>query len=152
MACACKNKNDIPTNTNNTQVSVNTKTEDISQKPNNPTPKAITSTSDSKISNITIDKKQSKLPKLIDLGADKCIPCKMMKPILDELKTNYADKLGVEFIDVWENPGEGEKYGISLIPTQIFYDPDGNEFFRHEGFFSKEEILNEFKKKGIKLD
>ena len=100
----------------------------------------------------TSAKTQEKLPKLLDLGANKCIPCKMMKPILDELKTNYTGKLDVEFIDVWENPKESEKYGINLIPTQIFYDPEGKEFFRHEGFFAKEDILSEFKKKGIKLD
>ena len=149
---ACKNKSDMPVSTNNTQETVNTETKDISQKPNNPTSKTATSTSDSKISNITADKQQTKLPKLIDLGAGKCIPCKMMVPILDGLKTEYTGKLDVEVIDVWENPQEGEKYGINLIPTQIFYDPEGNEFYRHEGFFSKEEILNEFKKKGIELD
>lgn len=105
-------------------------------------------------SNISTTKNvnQSKLPKLIDLGAGKCIPCKMMVPILDELKTEYAGKLIVEVIDVWENPKESEKYGVTIIPTQIFYDPEGKEFFRHEGFFAKEDILNEFKKKGIKLD
>jgi len=99
-----------------------------------------------------VGKSQEKLPKLIDLGAGKCIPCKMMAPILDELKTEYAGKLTVEVIDVWENPKEGEKYGISLIPTQIFYDPEGKEFQRHEGFMSKEDILATFKQKGMKLD
>jgi len=100
----------------------------------------------------SVDKSQEKLPKLLDLGADKCIPCKMMKPILEELKTEYTGKLDVEFIDVWENPKESEKYGIKLIPTQIFYDPEGKEFQRHEGFISKEDILNTFKQKGMKLD
>ena len=99
-----------------------------------------------------VGKSQEKLPKLIDLGAGKCIPCKMMKPILDELKTEYTGKLDVEVIDVWENPKEGEKYGINLIPTQIFYDPEGKEFQRHEGFMSKEDILATFKQKGMKLD
>jgi len=76
----------------------------------------------------------------------------MMKPILDELKTEYKGKLDVEFIDVWENPKESEKYGINLIPTQIFYDPEGKEFQRHEGFMSKEDILATFNQKGMKLD
>jgi len=100
----------------------------------------------------SVGKTHAGLPKLIDLGADKCIPCKMMKPILDELKTEYAGKLTVEVIDVWENPKEGDKYGITLIPTQIFYDPEGKEFQRHEGFMSKEDILATFKQKGMKLD
>ncbi len=147
---ACKNKNDISASTNNTQLIANTETKDINQNPNDPTPK--TSTSESRLNNITANKQQAKLPKLIDLGADKCIPCKMMKPILDGLKTDYAGKLDVEVIDVWKNPGEGNKYNINLIPTQIFYDPDGNEFLRHEGFMSKDDILDAFKKKGISLE
>lgn len=92
------------------------------------------------------------LPKLVDLGAGKCIPCKMMAPILENLKEEYAGKLDVVFIDVWENPDEATKYKIKLIPTQIFYDPSGNERFRHEGFFSKEDILAKWKELGIALE
>ena len=88
---------------------------------------------------------QKPLPRLLDLGAGKCIPCKMMAPILDELKTTYAGKLEVVFIDVWENQQAGEQYGIRMIPTQIFYDAEGRELFRHEGFFSKEDILAKWK-------
>ena len=90
------------------------------------------------------------LPKLIDLGAGKCIPCKKMAPILEELKAEYAGALEVVFIDVWQNPAPG-KYGIQLIPTQIFYDAAGKELFRHEGFFSKEEILAKWKELGVNL-
>lgn len=89
------------------------------------------------------------LPKLVDLGAGKCIPCKMMEPILDELKREYAGKLDIVVIDVWENQFEDRRYGIRVIPTQIFYDANGKEFFRHEGFFSKEEILETFKDAGL---
>ncbi len=91
----------------------------------------------------------AKLPKLIDLGAGKCIPCKMMKPILDDLKANYADRFKTEFIDVWENPDAGKPYGIEVIPTQIFYDADGKELFRHVGFFGKEDILGKWKELGL---
>ena len=73
------------------------------------------------------------LPKLLDLGATKCIPCKMMAPVLEELKTEFAGRLEVEFIDVWKNPDAGKKYKIKLIPTQIFFDASGKERFRHEG-------------------
>jgi thioredoxin 1 len=89
------------------------------------------------------------LPRLVDLGAGKCIPCKMMAPILEELSKECADTFEVEFIDVWENPKAGEKYGIRIIPTQIFYDAAGNELFRHEGFFGKEEILAKWKEYGV---
>lgn len=92
---------------------------------------------------------EQKLPKLLDLGAKKCIPCKMMIPVLEELTKEYQGKLRVEFIDVWEHPEAGDKYEIQSIPTQIFYDAEGKEFFRHEGFFSKEDILAKFKEKGI---
>jgi thioredoxin 1 len=91
------------------------------------------------------------LPRLVDLGADKCIPCKMMAPILEELKTKYNGKLQVDFIDVWKNPGEAPKYKISVIPTQIFYDSAGKELFRHEGFFAKEDILAKWKEFGVDL-
>ncbi len=95
---------------------------------------------------------QSKaLPRLLDLGADKCIPCKMMAPILEELKSEYEGTLKVEFIDVWKNPDEAPKYGIKLIPTQIFFDASGKERFRHEGFMSKEDILTKWNELGVEL-
>jgi thioredoxin len=89
------------------------------------------------------------LPRMIDLGADKCIPCKTMAPILEKLKTDLAGQCDVTFIDVWKNPAEGPKYGIKVIPTQIFFDAEGQELFRHEGFFSREDILGTFRKHGI---
>jgi thioredoxin 1 len=91
-----------------------------------------------------------RLPKLLDLGATKCIPCKMMAPILEELKKEYAGKFEVEFIDVWQNPDAGKKYGIEMIPTQIFFDVDGKELFRHTGFYGKEDILAKWKELGVK--
>jgi len=91
------------------------------------------------------------LPRLVDLGAGKCIPCKMMAPILEDLKKTYVGKLDVQFIDVWENPDAGKKYGINVIPTQIFYDATGKELFRHEGFFGKDDILAKWKEFGVDL-
>lgn len=93
-----------------------------------------------------------KLPRLVDLGADRCIPCKMMAPILEELKGDYKDKLEVVFIDVWKNPQEGPKYKIRVIPTQIFFDTSGKELFRHEGYFSKEDILAKWKNFGFDFE
>ncbi len=94
---------------------------------------------------------EAKLPRLVDLGADKCIPCKMMAPVLADLKTNYVGRLEVEFIDVWKNPDAGKPYKIKLIPTQIFFDATGKERFRHEGFFGKEDILAKWKELGVDL-
>ena len=93
---------------------------------------------------------QKALPRLVDLGAKKCIPCKMMAPILEELKKEYADTLQVDFIDVWKKPAAAKKYGIKLIPTQIFFDASGKELSRHEGFMSKEDILAKWKE--LKID
>ena len=93
-----------------------------------------------------------KLPRLLDLGAGKCIPCKMMAPILEELKKEYAGRMEVAFIDVWKNPEMGNKYGIQMIPTQIFYDADGKELYRHSGFFTKEDILAKWSELKIDLN
>jgi len=93
----------------------------------------------------------SGLPKLLDLGADKCIPCKMMAPLLEELKTAYSGRLDVVFADVWKNPAEAKEYGIETIPTQIFFDAQGKELFRHEGFFAKDDILAKWKELGVDL-
>jgi thioredoxin 1 len=94
---------------------------------------------------------QPGLPRLLDLGATQCIPCRMMAPILEELRRDMAGKLTVEFVDVWQNPDVARKYGISSIPTQIFYDASGNELSRHVGFMSREEILARFSEHGIAL-
>ena len=91
------------------------------------------------------------LPKLLDLGAGKCIPCKMMAPILEEMKKEYAGTLEVEFIDVWKNPDAGKQYKIEVIPTQIFYDATGKELFRHIGFYSKADMLAKWKELGVEL-
>jgi thioredoxin 1 len=91
------------------------------------------------------------IPRLVDLGSGTCIPCKMMAPVLEELEKEYAGRLSVEFYDVREDAGAATKYGVKLIPTQIFYDATGKERFRHEGFFSKEDILAKWKELGVDL-
>lgn len=95
--------------------------------------------------------KPVKLPLLLDLGAGKCIPCKMMVPILAELEAAYKGVMEVRFIDVWKAPEEGQKYSVRIIPTQIFFTPDGRELFRHEGFFAKEDILSKWRELGFDL-
>lgn len=90
-------------------------------------------------------------PTLIDLGADTCIPCKLMAPVLDNLKTEYVGTLDVYVLDIREDPNLVALYKVNVIPTQIFYDASGQEFFRHEGFFSKEDILAKWKKSGVEL-
>jgi len=87
---------------------------------------------------------------LIDLGAATCIPCKMMEPILSQLEKEYAGKAAVVFIDLRHHKEMARKYRIRAIPTQIFYDQDGKEVGRHEGFLAKEAIEEAFQKLGVK--
>ncbi len=91
------------------------------------------------------------LPGLVDVGAAKCVPCKAMAPILEGLKTEYAGRLEVRFIDVWKDPDAARPYRIKMIPTQIFYGADGHELARHEGFMSKDEILAQWRAVGVSL-
>jgi thioredoxin 1 len=91
------------------------------------------------------------LPALIDLGAGTCIPCKLMAPILEELKKELEGKIVVQFLDLNKNPELAKEYRISVMPTQIFYDASGKELFRHEGFYSKEDILAKWKELGVDL-
>jgi thioredoxin 1 len=91
------------------------------------------------------------IPRLVDLGAGKCIPCKAMAPILEGLKTEYAGRMEVQFIDVWKDPDAGKAHGISIIPTQIFYGADGKELARHQGFMDKDAILAQWKALGVSL-
>jgi thioredoxin 1 len=87
---------------------------------------------------------------VVDLGADKCVPCKQLAPILEELKRDYAGRVAVEFIDVWKDPRAGEPYKIRVIPTQVFFDADGNEVWRHEGFLPKADFIAKFSEMGVK--
>jgi thioredoxin 1 len=90
--------------------------------------------------------------RLVDLGADRCVPCRAMAPILEELRVEQAERLEVVFIDVWRDPAAGEPYGVRIIPTQIFYDGQGSELWRHQGFLSKRDVLGTWKALGYDLE
>lgn len=87
----------------------------------------------------------------IELGSNRCIPCRMMQPILKNLEQRYPQELKVVFIDVWQENGDiaGKKYQLRSIPTQIFYNAQGEEIFRHEGFLAQEQIEALLKKHGV---
>ena len=87
---------------------------------------------------------------MVDLGAKKCVPCKMMAPILEALEKEYKGRAAIVFIDVWENPEAAKEFGIQVIPTQIFYDTSGREVTRHRGFMSREAIVAELGKMGVR--
>jgi thioredoxin 1 len=86
---------------------------------------------------------------MVDLGAKTCIPCKMMAPILTKLEKQYAGKAAVIFLDVQEYPELIKRFGLSAIPTQIFFDKDGKGVLRHRGFMSEEAIVKQFKDMGV---
>jgi len=75
----------------------------------------------------------------------------MMAPVLDALAEDYKGTLEVVFIDVGKDRSAAGKYGVRAIPTQVFYDADGKEIFRHVGFYSREDILAKFRELGIEL-
>ncbi|MCJ7680334.1 MAG: thioredoxin family protein [Candidatus Aminicenantes bacterium] len=85
----------------------------------------------------------------IELGADKCIPCKAMQPVMKEIAQEYKGTIQVVFYDVWKTPQFAQDYNIQLIPTQVFIDKNGDEIFRHVGFFAKEDIIGMLKEKSI---
>lgn len=93
-------------------------------------------------------KKDGKLV-MLELGSVGCIPCEQMKPVMEKLRTNYKGRLEVVFIDVRRDGAAARRYGVYVIPTQVFLDKTGKEFFRHTGFFDYEEIVPVLQKAGI---
>jgi thioredoxin 1 len=86
---------------------------------------------------------------MIDLGAKKCIPCKMMAPILVKLEKVYNGKANIIFIDVWENQQPAKRFKIRAIPTQIFFNAKGEEVYRHVGFLDEKSIVEQMTKMGV---
>lgn len=101
-----------------------------------------------------VKKSESVNPKVtfVELGSVNCIPCKQMKPVMKAIEAKYGEQVKVVFYDVWtqEQRPYAEKFGIKLIPTQVFLDEKGKEFFRHEGFYPEKEIDKLLQGRGIK--
>ena len=88
----------------------------------------------------------------IELGSVNCVPCRMMVPVMEKVVENFGKDVVVLFYDVWTPQGRpvGQAYGIRAIPTQVFLDEKGKEFFRHEGFLPYEQIVGLLETRGIK--
>jgi thioredoxin 1 len=88
----------------------------------------------------------------VEIGSVNCIPCKMMKPIMNDIEKEYGDQVKIVFHDVWTSRGkaDAQRHGIRVIPTQVFLDTAGNEYFRHEGFFPKEDLVKVLQMKGVR--
>jgi len=89
----------------------------------------------------------------IELGSVGCVPCQAMVPVMDAMKEELADQVAVVFHDVWTEEGQpyGQEYGIRVIPTQIFLDKNGTEYYRHEGYFAKEAVYAILEEGGVEL-
>lgn len=87
----------------------------------------------------------------IELGSVSCIPCKKMQPVMKSIEAKYGAQIKVIFYDVWKKDQKqySQKYGVKLIPTQVFLDSNGKEFFRHEGFYPETEIDKLLAKQGL---
>ena len=87
----------------------------------------------------------------VELGSTWCVPCKLMQPVMRSLETRYGEQLKVIFYNVStpKERGYAKQYGIRIIPTQVFLDEGGKEFFRHEGFFPEAEIDKLLKQQGM---
>ena len=104
----------------------------------------------SDITKIPLDRVLGKgKPTLAEFGWRTCIPCKAMKPILEELAVEYKDEVNVIIVEVYDHEDLSRRYGIRGIPTQIFFDKDGKEVARHAGYIAKEDILTLFSKIGV---
>lgn len=99
-------------------------------------------------SNETVSTENYKI-EFVELGSVNCIPCKKMQPIMASIEKKYGGQVKVTFYDVWKDPAPGQKFGIQLIPTQVFLDDKGIELMRHEGFFPEEEIDKFLQSKGL---
>ena len=86
---------------------------------------------------------------MVDLGANSCVPCKMMAPILQKLEKEYTGRAAIVFLDVWKDPDQAKRFGIKVIPTQVFYDKEGKEVYRHVGFMSESAIVSQLKSMGV---
>jgi len=88
-------------------------------------------------------------PTLAEFGASTCIPCKQMKPILEQLAIEYEEKLNVAIVEVYEQMELTRSYKIMTIPTQVVFDSSGKEITRHIGLWPKEQIIAQLKKIGV---
>jgi thioredoxin 1 len=88
----------------------------------------------------------------VELGSVNCIPCKKMQPVLKSIEEKYKGLVKVTFHDVWKDEAPAKKYGIDLIPTQVFLDDKGKELMRHEGFYPEDEIDKFLQSQGVNFN
>jgi len=108
--------------------------------------KPVPSTSEQAVATVTRTKS---LPRMWDFGSENCIPCKTMLGILNPMMKEFAGKVDVRIINVYQEQALASQYRIQIIPTQIFMDTTGKELFRHVGVFTRDSIVSKFKQFGF---
>jgi thioredoxin 1 len=95
--------------------------------------------------------KASQKVTFVELGSVNCIPCRQMQPVMQAVEKKYGTQLKVVFYDIWkpEQRHYAEKFGVRIIPTQVFLDSSGKELYRHEGFLSEGQIDVLLKRHGL---
>lgn len=88
-------------------------------------------------------------PILVDFGANSCVPCRQLRPILKDVRNEYSGKAEILVIDVYKYQALAKEYKIMLIPTLVFFDSKGKEAFRHMGVLDKEKIVAKLKEVGM---
>ncbi|MFA4836177.1 MAG: thioredoxin family protein [Dehalococcoidia bacterium] len=99
-----------------------------------------------------VDRLASGKPTLAEFGRGTCIPCKKMKPILEDLATEYDGHINVVIVEIQNHADLTRQYGIMAIPTQIFFDATGKEVDRHIGFYAKDKIVSKLEQLGLLQD
>jgi len=109
-------------------------------------------TKESAMNNSATENRSDYKVTFIELGSVNCVPCRMMQPVMKNIENTYGDQVNVVFYDVWTEADKkyASDYNIRVIPTQIFLDSSGSEYFRHEGFFPEEELIEVLKQQGVK--
>lgn len=109
------------------------------------------------------------LPVIVDYGADSCIPCKQMAPVLKTMNAEMKDKAFIKFVDVWKYGSAANNVPIQIIPSQVFFNADGtpyvpsdslkkqiggfklyNGFTVHEGGLTEDEMRAILAEMGVK--
>jgi thioredoxin 1 len=107
----------------------------------------------SQVSTVTVDSEKKYKVTFIELGSVRCIPCQQMQVVMKSIEAKYGKEVKIDFHDVWTDAGKpyGVKYGIEAIPTQVFLDETGKEYYRHIGFFPEEDLVKILQMKGVKV-
>lgn len=76
----------------------------------------------------------------VELGSTTCVPCKQMEKVLDVTKEKYGEQIEIIFFDIMKNRQKAKEFNVKIMPTQVFLDVDGNEIYRHIGFFPQQQL------------